>query len=178
MKREISYLLDLALNSPYNFFMLKPIERSFSFFLSILFGFLFLGCSPEQAKKSESSGRITGLYSSLDQLKKSFESKDSAALLSGFSPAFNGLDRVKKKTPEYLLRTGSVSLKFQVDHIILEPSLAEVQLRWERSWTLDSGTPVKDGGTALLKFSAEALPLLLEINGSSPFSPPSREKPS
>lgn len=134
------------------------------------------GCSSEQVKKSDSSNRITSLRETLDKMRKSYESKDTEAFISLFSPTFKDLARMKNELPASFGQFKKASLEFRIDHMELEPSQGIIMIQWEGTWETGSAEPVRGSGTALFKFSEAPAPLLIEINGSNPFILPVRGK--
>jgi hypothetical protein len=140
----------------------------------LLFPLLFLlagsGCSTEEIKKSENSSRIRALYDSLDRIRKVYESKNGSEFLASLSPGYPNLDQVKSRNAEIFKKYEQITLRFVVDHIVLEKTSSSLAVRWEGEWSHPNEESLKLKGNSILKFSNSESPLLIEIDGISPFS--------
>ncbi|MBI1821758.1 MAG: hypothetical protein HY036_09740 [Nitrospirae bacterium] len=155
-------------------------KRGKQFFLLFFIFFLLFwtGCAREEIKKSENANRIHALYDSLDRLKKDYEAKNSSDFFSDLSSSYPDLDLFRNRTREVFSQTNTVTLNFYLDHIVLETSSSSLMVRWEGEWSFPSESPLKNGGSSILKFSNEPVPRLVEIQGINPFLPPAKEKRS
>ncbi|MHB8481932.1 MAG: hypothetical protein ACYDBV_04230 [Nitrospiria bacterium] len=155
-------------------------KREIDFFLLffIFFPLFWTGCSKEEIKKSENANRIHALYETLDRLKKNYETKNISGFFSGVSSSYPDLDLVKSKTQEVFSRFNTLKLNFYLDHIVLETSSSSLVVRWEGEWISSSEGPLKNEGNTVLKFSSDAIPRLIDIEGINPFFPSSKEKRS
>jgi hypothetical protein len=151
-----------------------------NFFYILLF-FFFIpmtlsGCSKEEIKKSDNSNRIHALYHSLDLLKKNYEARNPSDFLSGFDPSFQNLDQITINTREIFNQFNPITLHLYLDHIELEPSSSSLVIRWDGEWTPIAKPAIRASGNAIFRFTGEAVPHLIEIQGISPFIPPIKEK--
>ncbi len=156
------------------------LKRGKQFFVLFFIFFLLFGtgCAGEEIKKNENANRIRALYDSLDRLKKDYEAKNSSDFFSDLSSSFPDPDLFRNKTLEVFSQANTVTLNLYLDHIVLETTSSSLMVRWEGEWTFSSGSPLKNGGSAILKFSNEPVPRLVEIQGINPFLPPAKEKRS
>jgi hypothetical protein len=155
--------------------MPKNGKRTFLFCLLLIL-FFWTGCSQEEVKKSENATRIRTLYDTLDLFKKNYEAKSFSDFFAEFSSSYPDIEKVKKRTADVFSRFNLITLRFYLDHIILEEASSSLVVRWEGEWTHPSEGPFKAGGNAILKFSTETPPRLIGIQGIDPFTAPITEK--
>ncbi|MFI5304486.1 MAG: hypothetical protein ACHQYP_06785 [Nitrospiria bacterium] len=148
------------------------------FFILIIISSLVAGCSSDEVKKSENSGRIYALYDSLDRIKKNYETKNLTDFFADYASSYPHLDDKKKQTGEIFKQFNLIKIQFYLDHVVFDKNSSSLFVRWEGEWSHAAEEAIKAEGNSILKFSVESAPHLIEIQGIDPFTAPVKDKQS